>query len=283
MGLPDQVEPLTSASTGLAAVRIDGDQLYWLESRRRPGRPHQRCGGGPLARRRADRAHPGARYVRNRVHEYGGGEYDVAGGVVVYSEFTDGRVYRLRDGDAAVPITPPGAYRYGDLRLHPDRRPGAGRPRGPPGDGEPVNTIVALDLDGANADGGGTVLCSGADFYSTPELSGRRPAGLDRVGPPEHALGPDHDQDRARSAGRAVERRVRGRRRPGESAVQPRWLRRRADLRLRPQQLVEPLSRGATARPARCTRRDAEFCRAAVACSGRRRTRSSTMISCCAP
>ena len=30
---PLTVEHLTSASTGLAAVRIDGDQLYWLESR----------------------------------------------------------------------------------------------------------------------------------------------------------------------------------------------------------------------------------------------------------
>ncbi len=38
------------------------------------------------------------------------------------------------------------------------------------GGGEPVNTIVALDLAGPNA-GGGTMLCSGADFYSTPELS----------------------------------------------------------------------------------------------------------------
>jgi hypothetical protein len=39
-----------------------------------------------------------------------------------------------------------------------------------PAPGEPINTIVALDLDGPNPDGG-TVLCSGADFYSTPELS----------------------------------------------------------------------------------------------------------------
>ena len=38
------------------------------------------------------------------------------------------------------------------------------------GGGEPVNTIVALDLDGPNPDMG-EVLCAGADFYSTPELS----------------------------------------------------------------------------------------------------------------
>ena len=38
------------------------------------------------------------------------------------------------------------------------------------GDGEPVHTLVRLDLAGPNVDGG-TVLCAGADFYATPELS----------------------------------------------------------------------------------------------------------------
>ena len=42
-----------------------------------------------------------------------------------------------------------------------------------PGEGEPTNTIVALDLDGPYA-GCRAVLCSGADFYSTPELHPRR-------------------------------------------------------------------------------------------------------------
>ena len=105
------------------------------------------------------------------MHEYGGGEFDVDDGVVVYSEFTDGRVYRLRDGAPAVPITPAGGFATAicgcisvvELVL---------AVREEHGDGEPVNTIVALDLDGENADGG-VVLCSGAGFYSSPELSGR--------------------------------------------------------------------------------------------------------------
>ena len=36
--------------------------------------------------------------------------------------------------------------------------------------GEPVNTLVALRLDGPNDDGG-SVIAAGADFYATPELS----------------------------------------------------------------------------------------------------------------
>ena len=92
---PLSVEHLTSASTGLAAVRIDGDQLYWLESRADQGGRssvwrRSVAGGEPTE------LTPAPAYVRDRVHEYGGGEFDVDGGVVVYSEFTDGRVYRLR-------------------------------------------------------------------------------------------------------------------------------------------------------------------------------------------
>ena len=97
---PLSVEHLTSASTGLAAVRIDGDQLYWLESRADQGGRtsvwrRAVAGGEPTE------LTPAPAYVRDRVHEYGGGEFDVDDGVVVYSEFTDGRVYRLRDGAPA--------------------------------------------------------------------------------------------------------------------------------------------------------------------------------------
>ena len=69
------------------------------------------------------------------------------------------------------------------------------------GGGEPVHTIVGLDLAGPNADGG-TVLCAGADFYATPGAVRRRPAGLDRVEPPEHAVGRQHGHGRHARPGR---------------------------------------------------------------------------------
>ena len=52
--------------------------------------------------------------------------------------------------------------------MHPDRDLVLAVREDHSGDGEPVTTIVALDLRG---EGVGTVLCSGADFYSDPELS----------------------------------------------------------------------------------------------------------------
>ncbi|HET6758431.1 MAG TPA: prolyl oligopeptidase family serine peptidase [Propionibacteriaceae bacterium] len=163
------VDHLIGSSVGLSGVQIDGGNVYWLESRAdERGRAslwrRLISGGDPLE------VTPPTACVRDRVHEYGGGEYQVSGGTVVYSEFGDGRLYAVRDDTAPRPITPEGALRFGDIRVHPEwdlvlavREDHSGR-------GEPINTIVALDLDGPNIDGG-TVLCSGADFYSTPELS----------------------------------------------------------------------------------------------------------------
>jgi dipeptidyl aminopeptidase/acylaminoacyl peptidase len=166
---PISVDQLTATSIGLSAVQIDGQYVYWLESRAAEGGRASLwrrliTGGEPVE------VTPAPAYVRNRVHEYGGGEYHVSDGTVVYSEFSDGRLYAVRGAAAPEPITPAGAFRFGDIRVHPDRGLVlAVREDHSSGD-EPANTIVALDLDGPNPDGG-AVLRAGADFYSTPELS----------------------------------------------------------------------------------------------------------------
>lgn len=163
---PIAVTDLTAPGVvGLSDTLLDGDDLYWLESRADEG------GRVALCRLRA-----GAvidlvpeHNVRSRVHEYGGGALGVRDGVVAFSEFTTGQVWVVRDG-AARPVTPAGSWRYGDLRLHPERGLLLAVREDHGGEGEPVNTIVALSLDGENPSGG-RVLCAGADFYSSPELS----------------------------------------------------------------------------------------------------------------
>ena len=166
---PISVDHLIASSVGLSAAQIDGDYLYWLESRAdERGRSslwrRLRSGGEPVE------VTPPPAYVRDRVHEYGGGEYHVSSGTVVYSEFSDGRLYTVRSDTGARPITPEGEFRFGDIRVHSDRGLVLAVREDHSDAGEPINTIVALDLDGPNPEGG-TVLCSGADFYSTPELS----------------------------------------------------------------------------------------------------------------
>jgi dipeptidyl aminopeptidase/acylaminoacyl peptidase len=166
---PISVDQLTTSSVGLSAVQIDGRHVYWLESRADQGGRASLwrrliAGGEPVE------VTPAPAYVRDRVHEYGGGEYHVSGGTVVYSEFSDGRLYTIRSDGRAQPITPEGAFRFGDIRVHPERGLVLAVREDHSGVGEPVNTIVALDLDRPNP-AWGTVLCAGADFYSTPELS----------------------------------------------------------------------------------------------------------------
>ena len=89
-------------------------------------------------------------------------------------------------------------------------------------DAEPVNTIVALDLDGPNADGG-TVLCAGADFYSTPELSASGRLAWTQWNHPNMPW--DSTTIMVGSlSGRTVEGSQSVAGGPSESAVQPRWL-----------------------------------------------------------
>jgi dipeptidyl aminopeptidase/acylaminoacyl peptidase len=166
---PISVDQLTASSVGLSAVQIDGRHVYWLEARADEG------GRVSLWRRliagdEPAEVTPAPANVRDKVHEYGGGEYHVSDGTVVYSEYRDGRLYVVRGDAKPRPITPDGAFRFGDIRVHPERRLVLAVREDHSGGCEPANTIVALDLDGPNLHGG-AVLCAGADFYSTPELS----------------------------------------------------------------------------------------------------------------
>jgi dipeptidyl aminopeptidase/acylaminoacyl peptidase len=148
---------------------IDGDDVYWLEGRPMEG------GRRVLVRAAADGSTadltPSPFNVRSRVHEYGGGSYVVAGGIVVFSDFADGRLYRLDQGAAdAVAITPAGAWRYADLRADLARRRfyAVREDHGAGDDAKAVvNTIVAVPLDGGDP----TVLVSGPDFVASPRLS----------------------------------------------------------------------------------------------------------------
>ncbi len=163
---PITAEMLAEESTGLSEVMLDGDAIYWIESR-----PNEE-GRSVIVRWTAadgavDVTPPGFN-ARTRVHEYGGGAYWVEAGVVYFANFADQLLYRQRPDGAPVPLTPPG-YRYADGvvdRAH-NRLICVREDHTTPGQ-EPLNTLVAIDCE---TGGAGEVIASGYDFYSTPRLS----------------------------------------------------------------------------------------------------------------
>ncbi len=203
----------------LGEVAGDGPDLYWSELRPAEG------GRKVIVRRTPDGRTgdvlPPPFNARTTVHEYGGGDFVVDGGVIYFSNFADQRLYRLRPGDAPLPLTPPGAWRYADavvdrhgLRLvcvcEDHTR----------GDQEAENCVAAVPLDGCPPQ----VLVRGADFYASPRLSpdGRRLAWLSWDHPNMPWDGTTLWVAPVRADGTVGEaRRVAGG--PDESVFQPEW------------------------------------------------------------
>ncbi len=163
---PITVDVFLKADVLLTMPRWDGADLYWLEQR-----PHE--GGRMVVVKRSggetSDVTPAGFNARTRVHEYGGGSYAVADGVVWFTNYKDQRLYRQDPGAAPRPITPDADVRHADMQL--DRRRNllyAVREDHTVPDREAVNTLVALD---ATRDAPAVTIASGNDFYSTPRLS----------------------------------------------------------------------------------------------------------------
>ena len=165
---------IVAQSTMLSEVRLDGNDICWLE-----GRPQEqgrnvivRAGPDGIARDIT----PVGFNVRTRVHEYGGASWLVADGTCIFSNFADQRLYRQL-GNSAVPepLTPEPSsrerhWRYSDGVLDQRRQRWIGVREDHSGDGEPVNAIVAIDLDRPGASPG-RMLAGGHDFFCTARLS----------------------------------------------------------------------------------------------------------------
>ncbi len=216
---PIRIEDVVGDVILLAEPWIDGDDVFWLEGRPAEG------GRRTLVRAAADGSTseltPAPFNVRSRVHEYGGGSYIVVGGIVVFSDFADGRLYRLDPGaEAAVAITPAGPWRYADLRPDLARRRFYAVREDHSGAGEATNVIVTVPLDGGDPQ----VLVKGSDFVSSPRLSpdGTRLAWIEWDHPDMPwdatllrvaAFGPDGTLGEAILAAGG----------PDESIIQPEW------------------------------------------------------------
>lgn len=164
---PITVDSLTGAVVSLREPGADGDTIYWLEAR-----PTEKGRSTLIRLMNGEQTEmtPAPFDVRSRVHEYGGGSWTASNGIVLISNGTDNRIYRVGE-NGPEPITPEGPWRYADLLidvLH-DRIIAVREDHSLEGI-EPINTLVQLDLDGPNHDGG-QVIISGTDFVASPALS----------------------------------------------------------------------------------------------------------------
>lgn len=185
---PVTAESLVAGVAVPLEVRVDGADVWWSEARPSEGGREQIVRRTPDGTR-TDMLADGVS-ARTRVHEYGGDAWNVRGGVLVYANWSDQRVYRLDPGvaaDAAVPVTPeppvPHGFRYGAAQIAPAGVWGdrawvvavreSHAPDTVAAHGEAVNEIVAFPLDGsAAADPGGVrVLVTGPDFVSSPQVA----------------------------------------------------------------------------------------------------------------
>jgi len=153
----------------LSQIRLDGEDVYWVEMRPSQG------GRQVIVRQTADGERedvtPPEFNARTRVHEYGGGDYVVQDGEVYFSNFADQQLYRQSPKGAPQLISHDCAddrVRYADAVVDRDRqRLICVREDHRANEREPVNEIVAVPCAGGES----KVLATGKDFYASPRLS----------------------------------------------------------------------------------------------------------------
>lgn len=163
---PITAQLISGGAVAFGLTAIDGDSIYWLESR-----PNQ--GGRQVLMRRDAIANiteltPAPFNIRTRVHEYGGGAYAAKDDMIYFCNFSDQRIYRQAENQSPTPLTAEGPWRYADLHidtLH--RQLICVREDHSQPSKEAVNELVSINL----SDGKVSVIVSGADFYSSPRLS----------------------------------------------------------------------------------------------------------------
>ena len=163
---PITADVVAAGEVGLEQVQLDGGDVYWIERRSQEG------GRKVIVRLSSDGnmtdMTPVSFNARTRVHEYGGGDYAVSEGRIVFSNFADQRLYLQRPGSEPSPLTPAGEIRYSDGVIDRGRNLLFCVREDHTGQGEAINTLVSFDLKAENA---GTIIVSGNDFYSSPRLS----------------------------------------------------------------------------------------------------------------
>ncbi len=162
---PLSAQHLSQAVRGLTETRLHGGRLYWIERRPDEGGRQAVVSAGPGGD--LDEALPADANVRSRVHEYGGGSFEVCDrGLFTVDEGEPGIGWRTDGGRVLVPGSNR-PVRYAEPVASPDGRWLVAVEEEPRAVGEPANRLVAFELAG----GGRRVLAEGGDFYASPTFA----------------------------------------------------------------------------------------------------------------
>ena len=157
---------IVAGTVGLSSICLDGEDIYWLESRPSEG------GRNVIVRRTPDGeirdVTPPPFNVRSSVHEYGGGAFIVSEETIYFSNFVDRCLYKQRVNSEPQLLTVASTKRYADFCI--DRKRNRlicvceNHIQDNP---EPENFLVSIDLNSGDI----KVLVKGGDFYASPCLN----------------------------------------------------------------------------------------------------------------
>jgi dienelactone hydrolase len=174
---PLSAADLTASQHPVLGGGYVGDEVWWTELR-----PAE--AGRQAVRRLGPDGQPqdvlpGPWNARTRVHEYGGSSWTATtDGVLLFSEFSDQRLYRLAAGAGAPsPLTPegqaPAALRYAEPQLSADGTEVWCVRESHQADGKIVRDLCAVPLDGSAAEDPSRIrsIVSGSHFLANARLS----------------------------------------------------------------------------------------------------------------
>ena len=173
---PIKAESIAAGIVRLGQIKIDGNQVYWVENR-----PFEEGRNVIVTRNSENKIFdviPFSYNARTRVHEYGGGSFAVKDKIVCFSNFKDQNLYIKIPGEDIKPLTENDSSRYADFYIDVKRkRILCVREKFNQSKGESDNSIVSISFKSLGEE---RTLISGNDFYSSPRLSpdGRKIAYL---------------------------------------------------------------------------------------------------------
>ena len=164
---PVSAEMVADSSVRLNEIEVDGDVVYWLETR-----PAE-SGRNVIVKRGPDGTKtdiiPRLMSARTTVHEYGGGNYIVENGSIYFSNYSDQALYKGFNSKTTKLISPENNLRFADCTYDKSRTRLICVCEDHRRAGEPRNMLVAMPVNAKP--GEMTVLWGGSDFVAHPRIN----------------------------------------------------------------------------------------------------------------